>query len=115
MKRASERIEARGKENTEPPVKFTRRSKSAKTELKSDKCFFCDEKGYFSVEKPIKGMSILHRVTTFNRDQTIRECAEQMGDERIIAKLSEGDMVSRDACYHLNYDKVYERISNFFE
>ena len=30
----------------------------------------------------------------------IRQCAIEMGHEKLIAKLSEGDMISRDACYH---------------
>lgn len=31
----------------------------------------------------------------------VRKCAIEMGHEKLIAKLSEGDMISREACYHL--------------
>ena len=70
--------------------------------MKSEICFFCDKIGYIPEEgeQPPKGLLVLHRVTTLNRDKMIRQCAIEMGYEKLIAKLSEGDMISRDACYH---------------
>ena len=42
-----------------------------------------------------------------NRDRNIRECAIRMGDTKLLAKLSEGDMVAREACYHLRCMKKF--------
>ena len=36
-----------------------------------------------------------------NRDRSMRERAIKIGDTKLLAKLSEGDMVAREACYHL--------------
>ncbi len=91
------------KDASSPPRKVTRRTLCTETQLKSDICFFCDEKGRLPSEEgkqQEKGLDILHRVSTFNKDRTIRRCATEMGDKKLIAKLSEGDMISRDACYH---------------
>ena len=52
-------------------------------------CFFCD------IEEGKR-----HRVSTIALDKRIRNCANEMSDTKLIAKLSEGDMVSRDAIYH---------------
>ena len=30
----------------------------------------------------------------------IKQCTVEMGDSKLIAKLSESDMICRDACYH---------------
>ena len=30
----------------------------------------------------------------------MKQCTVEMGDTKLRAKLSEGDMISRDACYH---------------
>ena len=69
-------------------------------------CFFCDKSGVFFDEEWSNRMNkeeksnLLHRVKTFARDGNIREAATQMGDTKILAKLAEGDMVAREACYH---------------
>ena len=46
---------------------------------------------------------LLHRVKTFARDVNIREAATQMGDTKVLAKLSEGDMMAHEACYHKSW------------
>ena len=43
---------------------------------------------------------LLHRVKTFARDVNIREATTQMGDTKVLAKLSEGEMMAREAFYH---------------
>ena len=50
-----------------PTRKLTRRTLNTETKLKSNICFFCDQKEYASNEKQLKGLT-LHRVTTLNRD-----------------------------------------------
>ena len=85
------------------PAKRTRTNVTTESPLRSSICFFCNEVGLFSsgAKKNEKSSTFLHRVTTMNRDQNIRECAIQMGDTKLLAKLSEGDMGAREACYHL--------------
>ena len=52
-------------------------------------CFFCG------------GTSeTLHQASTFNVDDRIRQCAFQLQDKVLIAKLSAGDLISQDAIYH---------------
>ena len=46
---------------------------------------------------------LLHRVGSFNLDNYVRLAATQMGDTNPLAKLSEGDMVAREVCYHENF------------
>ena len=63
-------------------------------------CFFCDKSGVFYDEEtqPSNRMNKeeksrpLHRAKTFARDVNIREAATQMGDTKVLAKLSERDM-----------------------
>ena len=41
----------------------------------------------------------------------IKQCPVEMRDTKLIAKLSEGDMISRDACYH---HKCMTRFTNSY-
>ena len=43
---------------------------------------------------------LLHHVKIFARHVNIREAATQMSDIKVLAKLSEGDMMARETCYH---------------
>ena len=43
----------------------------------------------------------MSKVRTNNCDNFVRTAAEQMGDALLLAKLSEGKLFARDACYHL--------------
>ena len=43
---------------------------------------------------------LLHLVKTFTRNANIREATTQMGDIKILAKLSEGDIMAREVWYH---------------
>ena len=55
-----------------------------------NKCFLC---GAVTKES-------LHQVQTFKLDQHVRDAAERLMDEELLAKLSEGDLVATEACYH---------------
>ena len=49
----------------------------------------------------VKGkLQNLRRASTFKLDKKIRECAMTLQDFDLLAKLSEGDMISQDAMYH---------------
>ena len=89
----------------ETPAKRTRTNLVAESPLRSNICFFCDEIGHFT-SADLKHVdradaSLLHKVGTFTFDKNIRECATHLGDTKILAKLSEGDMIACEACYHL--------------
>ena len=40
------------------------------------------------------------KVNTDNCDDFVRKTATEMGDSLLLAKLSEGSLFARDACYH---------------
>ena len=93
----------------ETPSKKTRTSVSAKSPLGNNTCLFCDLSDTLSEEDPLcrtnkltKEMKCdqLHRVTSFNRDSNIRQVAASLGDTKLLAKLAEGDLITREACYH---------------
>ena len=41
----------------------------------------------------------------FNRDNYVRQAARQMGDTKLLAKFSEGDIIAREGWYQ---DKIQE-------
>ena len=88
------------------PSKRTRSSLDATTQLQSSLCLFCNEPGLFRAEhvkmKHPSADKRLCKVRTDNCDDFIRKAAEDMGDALLIAKLSEGNLFARDACYHIN-------------
>ena len=45
-------------------------------------------------------MDTLHEATIFKIDQHVRQCATQIGDHELLARLSMGDMQALDAMYH---------------
>ena len=55
-------------------------------------CFFCGE--YSTRNNP------LHNVSTFGLDARARKCAAALQDEKLLAKLSGGDLVALEAKYH---------------
>ena len=56
------------------------------------KCFFdCNDES---------NKKTLHSVTTFEVDRRVRKMATEMNDSVILAKLSQGDMIAIEACYH---------------
>ena len=73
---------------TETPL--TRRSKISVANF-TGTCFFCN-----------LGVSIgtLHSCQTLQIDKRVRKIAEEMCDKKLLAQLSEGDMVATEAKYH---------------
>ena len=55
------------------------------------KCFFCDRED--SIEN-------LTQAQTFELDRKVRNAASQLCDEKLLARLSEGDMIAVEALYH---------------
>ena len=53
----------------------------------------------------------IHRVESFNRDNSVRQAATQTGDTKLLVKLSEEDMIAREAGYHKHYMTKFR--SNF--
>ena len=43
---------------------------------------------------------IVHKVNALEIHQNVSQAAIKMEDTKILAKLAEGDMVAREACYH---------------
>lgn len=58
-------------------------------EQRKSVCFFCDDPG--SKANP------LHLVTKLGVDERVRKYAAILQDQQMIAKLSEGDLIARDA------------------
>ena len=56
-------------------------------------CLFC--------EKPATRFQSLHEASTFELDHRIRLCALNLKDEKLLSKLSAGDLISIEAKYHL--------------
>lgn len=72
--------------------KFIRRNSGKSTDA-TELCFFCD--------KPAELNEPLHRASTFGLDAHVRECALQLQDENLLAKLSTGDLIALEAKYHV--------------
>ena len=69
--------------------KFTRACSGATTSKPEKSCFFCGSSS-----------ETLHEASTFNIDTRVRDCAHQLQDKVLIAKLSAvGDMISQEAVY----------------
>ena len=108
LKRALSRKEKESDISLETPSKQLRKSFTPGGPLGSPMCFFCDKSGVFYDEEtqPSNRMNkeeksrLLHCIKTFARDINIREAATQMGDSKVLAKLSEGNTMAREACYH---------------
>ena len=106
LKRALSNVSKNETEN-ELPTKMTRTILPVQQSISNAICFFCDSAGVFSKQdfagsqKQIKNQ-LLHRVESFNRDGYVWQAATQMRDAKLWAKLSEGDMIAREACYHQN-------------
>ena len=72
--------------------------RSTDTEVRQG-CFFCEETS-----------GELHRASTLNLDENVRESARILNDTLLLGKLSDGDMVARDAMYHTQcLSKLYKR------
>lgn len=76
-----------------PSIRVTRASSSAASDA-DIRCFFCDEKeGFIPSNK-------LWQVRTFEVDARVRQCAAELQDADLLAKLAKGDMIAVEAHYH---------------
>jgi hypothetical protein len=55
----------------------------------NEKCIFCEGEGD------------LHSYSTFDSEKNLRKMAQDLGDTRLLAKISGGDLVAIEAKYHL--------------
>ena len=78
-------------ECAESPRKYTRKRKGSSSSMSTPLCFFSD--------KPA-GSLPLHSASTFDMDERVRNCALDLGDKALLAKLSAGDMIAIEAKYH---------------
>ena len=85
-------------EDDAPSAKFTRSSQKADEEdpeeSKTEKegiCFICDKPA------PIKDLRL---AMTLPLHEKLQRCAINLLDEKLLAKLSAGDIVSQDHMYH---------------
>ena len=67
-------------------------SNEARREIAKVHCFFCEKSAQLKEQ--------LHGVTMLQVDHRARRIATETQDTRILAKLSEGDMIAIDALYH---------------
>ena len=70
--------------------KFTRSSAGVCVENTIPACFICEE----------SDDRIFHNVSTLGLDDRVRECASLLNDEKLLAKLSGGDLIALEAKYH---------------
>ena len=90
LKRAQKRQIQDDFPSSQVKSKFTRQSSGAASSMtKEVSCFFCSS-----------ASGTLHQASTFNEDVRVRECAHQLQDEVLIAKLSAGYLISQEAVYH---------------
>ena len=65
-------------------------------------CIFCDEIG---------NRKELRRASTLGLDKRVNECAQRLGDKKLMAKLSAGDLIAINAVYHLScLVQLYRRV-----
>lgn len=94
LQRAKKRKQVEEHETTSPvKTRSNLRCSSAAVPEKEEICFFCEKA---SSQEP------LHSASTKNIDVTVRECATELRDTKLLAKLAAGDMVAVDAVYHLS-------------
>ena len=86
------RAQKRKSEAPDEPLaggKFTRSNALAYTKDTSPSCFLCE-----SDKQP------LHRVSTLSLDARVRECANVLNDEKLLAKLGGEDLIALEASYY---------------
>ena len=92
LQRAAKRKASPADNDDASSNKYTRRS-SAQTSVDTEQCFFC--------RKPAKASESLHHASTFGLDARVRQCALQLQDQSLLAKLSVGDLIALEAKYHV--------------
>ena len=79
-------------ESVASPLKTFTCRRLVQTSTEPQQCFFCG--------KPANDSDSLHRTSTFDLDIRVRQCAQQLQDQTLLAKLSEGDLIALEAKYH---------------
>jgi len=69
------------------------RSADCHSQSTNSTCFFCNEPA---------GSADLHKASTYNIDANVRQCAIELEDTALLAKLAAGDMIAIEAMYHKN-------------
>lgn len=88
LKRKSAAASPSSKEG-EPRNKFLRKDSDANAGT-DDVCFLCDQ----------SGGKDLRNASTFKLDDKLRKCALFLQDEKLLAKLSAGDIIAQELKYH---------------
>ena len=79
-------------QSSEVGKKFTHSNTGSETQLNINRCFFCDE--FERWNNP------LHTASTLGLDARVRKHAAVLQDQKLLAKLSAGDLVVIEAKYH---------------
>ena len=75
----------------ENEISIQTRSNHNKVDLKDATCLFCGKAA---------GSEGLHNASTYDIDRKVRQCALELNDTALLAKLSPADMVALEAKYH---------------
>lgn len=84
--------DAENNDSMQPPAKSLKRRSSCDKPIEHV-CFLCD--------KPAP-LTELRNASTFKLDAKVRQCACDLQDSSLLAKLSSGDLMSQEAKYHLS-------------
>ena len=97
LERVRKRVSLEEETNEASNHKYTRSSTSSQAsqsaERTEDLCFLCDKRADGDKNQ-------LHNVRTLTLDTRVRKCANILQDQKLIAKLSAGDLVAQEASYH---------------
>ncbi|XP_062584618.1 uncharacterized protein LOC134246311 [Saccostrea cucullata] len=86
--------------------KRSSRKSSTEARVYEQKCIFCDQEKRV---KNIQSREKLVQAVQLRADKTLRECAIQRGDDKIIAVTSR-DIVAAEAHYHISCYKEYTKV-----
>jgi len=92
LQRAEKRAQRRKQEAGDTPSPVKTRGRHGSTNCSRNLCFYCDK---------TDGKEPLHSAATENIDTTIRECATEFRNRKLLAKLAAGDVIALDAVHHL--------------
>lgn len=92
LKRARKRKRPESSHDIYCREKFTRSSSSSGSQRNQDLCLFCDTEG--------SDVSPLRNASTFGLDRKLRDIALKLEDEKLLAKLSPGDIIAVEVKYH---------------
>ena len=79
---------------TKPSTRETPPGKRNTREPNTERCLFCEE--------PAEDGNRLRKCATLQMDSKVRKCAHILRDENLLRKISAGDLIAIDACYHIN-------------